>query len=61
MLRKASLMLAPLLLSALILPAAAADRRKAFTDPAQAGPDFAVQGEYVGPVEEKDGDVQWGA
>lgn len=52
MLRKASSWLAPVLLLALVVPAMAADRRAAFTDPAKAGPDFAVQGEYVGPVQQ---------
>jgi hypothetical protein len=35
----------------------AADTNPAFTNPAEAGPDFAFQGEYVGNV----GDRQWGA
>jgi hypothetical protein len=35
----------------------AADTNPAFTNPAEAGPDFTYQGEYVGNV----GDRQWGA
>ena len=38
-------------LTALLLiavPAAAGEPKPAFTDPAQAGPDFSVQGEYAG-------------
>ncbi len=38
-------------LLALVTAAAAADPRKAYTDPAEAGPDFKVQGEYVGTIE----------
>ncbi|MCY2995788.1 MAG: DUF1080 domain-containing protein [Planctomycetota bacterium] len=44
---------APLLL-------AAADQQPTFTDPAQAGPDYAVQGEYLGTVQDA-GPQTWGA
>src|SRR5687768_11430880 len=45
-------MIKALLRTALIVSAAAiqaADSKKTFTNPTDAGPDFAVQGEYIGP------------
>jgi len=48
MLRNAGLLLAPVLSLVLVLPAVAAEHGKAITDPAEAGSDFAVQGEYEG-------------
>jgi hypothetical protein len=38
-----------------------ASKPKVFTDPAQAGPDFADQGEYVGQVQTDTGPVKYGA
>ncbi len=37
-------------MAGLTLPAPAAERHAAYTDPAQAGPDFQVQGEYQGTL-----------
>lgn len=39
----------------------AAEPQVVFTDPAQAGPDFAVQGEYVGTIQTDEGAEKWGA
>jgi hypothetical protein len=52
------------LLAAMAVPALAGEKKKvkkeAFTDPAKAGPDFAVQGEYVGTFEMEGTPIKWG-
>jgi hypothetical protein len=65
MLRFASLLLILVALSAIVLAAGAEPNQKApspqaVTNPAQAGPDFAVQGEYVGSAPYKGKDVKYG-
>ncbi len=58
--RMASFLPASMLTRLLILPATAADRRQAFTDPAKAGPELAVQGEYVGKAPSDEGETKLG-
>lgn len=60
MLRKMSLLGVPVFLLVLVVAVTAADRPAAFTDPAKAGPDFRVQGEYVGGVQTDEGRLKIG-
>ncbi len=53
--REAIFLLVPALALAIVFAAAAADLKRGVTDPADAGPDFKVQGEYVGESQAKDG------
>jgi len=61
MMRTAVVLLLPVLLPALACPATAGDPKQAFTDPDRAGPDFLIQGEYVGTLETAEGSAKWGA
>ena len=56
--RSVSFAISFLVLSAGI--ATAQDKKPAVTDPAKAGADFAVQGEYTGELNTNDGKVKWG-
>jgi hypothetical protein len=58
MLRTTSSLLVPALLLAMVVSAVAGESKQAFTDPAKAGPDFLVQGEYVGTVETGEGPLK---
>ena len=64
MLQRTNLWLSQTLLLVLLLPADAAQSpvalTAAVTDPAQAGPDFAVQGDWVGTAPYKGKDVKYG-
>ena len=65
MLRLRSSLLTPVWLLAMVLPAGAEPKSQAplsaaVTDPAQAGPDFTVQGEYIGVAPYKGKDVKYG-
>jgi len=48
------------LMLAMVVPAGAADLKKGVIDPKEAGPDFAVQGEYTGEVQANQGPVKIG-
>jgi len=60
MLRKTSFLWVPVLMLAIVVLAGAADLKKGVTDPKEAGPDFAVQGEYTGEVQTNQGPVKIG-
>jgi hypothetical protein len=49
-----------LFLTVVAISARAGEPKSAFTDPAAAGPDFAVQGEYLGTVDMGEGDQPFG-
>jgi hypothetical protein len=61
MLKAARILLVPAALVAVAMSCSAAGQQKVFTDPADAGPDFAIQGEYVGMVATEIGEVKEGA
>jgi len=58
MLRNASVLITLVLLPALV--AVAADLKRGVTDPAEAGPDFKLQGEYVGQLQQDDRKIDHG-
>ncbi|MEE8451190.1 MAG: DUF1080 domain-containing protein [Thermoguttaceae bacterium] len=60
MLRRARFPSIPVLVLAMTVPALTADKSTTFLDPADAGPDFAVQGEYAGKIPTDDGPVGYG-
>ena len=49
------------LLAMSVVARAADDDSKTYLDPKNAGPDYAIQGEYLGQVESEDGAGRWGA
>jgi hypothetical protein len=59
MIRPSALAFSLFLLAVASLPAAEKEPR-VFTDPAKAGPDYALQGEYAGPVKTDDGEARVG-
>lgn len=61
MFRSLGLLLLPVIVLALVLPAAAGDPKEAYTDPAKAPADFQVQGEYAGTLNTDNGAEPWGA
>ena len=52
---------APMIIAAVASSSSAADKSEAFTDPAKAGPDYAVQGEYKGELKAEDQAIPLGA
>jgi hypothetical protein len=58
--RKTFLLASTILLSLSSTTAVAADRHTAYNDPAEAGRDFQVQGEYIGEIQTDEGEVVWG-
>jgi hypothetical protein len=60
MLRNARVLSTAALVLASVAAAVAAEQKASFTDPAKAGPDFAVQGEYAGEIQSELGPVKMG-
>jgi len=58
MLRDAIALLAPAFVLAMAVTCPAADATPTFEDPGEAGPDFAVQGEYVGTIDTDQGAIK---
>ena len=61
MMRTVIALLLAALLPALVCPVTAGEPKQAFIDPARAGVDFLVQGEYVGTLDAGQGPAKWGA